>query len=58
MGYFIIRDIWTQGMDSIHYICVVNTDAVSYHSKTPEKFLETADRKKKKNYLNACLDEH
>ena len=28
---------------------VVNTEAVSYQSKTPEKCLETAERKKKMN---------
>ena len=36
---------------------VVNTDAVSYQFKTPEKFLETAEREKKKKYLNACFNE-
>ena len=44
---------WT---DSIHDICVVNTDAVSYQSKTPEKCLDTAERKKKKKYLHACFN--
>ena len=34
---------------------VVNTGAVSYQSKTPEKCLETAKREKKKNFLNACF---
>ena len=43
-----IRYLWTQGTDSIHDTRVVNTDALSYHSKTPDKFLETANRKKKK----------
>ena len=37
-------------------MCVVNTEAVSYQSKTPEKCLETVDREKKKKYLNACLN--
>ena len=45
-------------MDSIHDMRVVNTDAVSYQSKTPEKCLETAECKKKKNYLKYCLNEH
>ena len=35
---------------------IMNTDTVSYHFKTPEKYLETAERKKKRKYLNACLN--
>ena len=52
-GGLLIQDIWTQGTDSIHDMCAGNTDAVSYQSKTPEKCLETAEREKKSNYLNA-----
>ena len=52
-----IRDIWTQGTDSIHVMRVVNTDAVSYQSKTLEKCLETAERENKRNYLKTCLNE-
>ena len=54
----LIRDLWTQGTESIHDMRVVNTDAVSYQSKTPEKCLETAKREKKKKYLNAYLNDH
>ena len=56
-GDLLIRDLWTQGTDSIHDMHVVNADAVSYHSRTPEKFQETAECEKKKKYLNACLKE-
>ena len=35
----------------------MDTDAVSYQSKIPEKCLETAKRKKKKKYLNTCLND-
>ena len=35
-----------------------HSDAVSYKSKTPEKCLETAKRKKKRNYINTCLNGH
>ena len=38
----LIRDLWTQGIDSIHNMRVVNTDATSYQSKFPERCLETA----------------
>ena len=40
-----IRGLWTQGMDNIHDIRVVNTNAVSYQSKTPEKCMDTTERK-------------
>ena len=43
-------------MDSIHDMRVVNTDAVYYQSKTSEDCIETAERKKKKNYINVCLN--
>ena len=52
-----IRDIWTQGMDSIHDMRVVNADTVSYQSKTLDKCLKTAEREKKRKYLNAYLNE-
>ena len=57
-GYLLIRDLWTQGKYCIHNMCVVNTDAVSYQAKTLEKCMETAERKKNHNYLNACLNKH
>ena len=44
-------------MDSIHDMRVMNTGAVSYQSKTPENYLDTANRDKKKTYLNACFNE-
>ena len=53
----LIWDLWAQGTESIHDIRVVNTDAVSYQSKTQEKCLETTERQKKSKYLNACLNE-
>ena len=43
-GDLLIQDLWTQGTDSIYDMCVVNTDAVSYQSKTPEKYLESTER--------------
>ena len=56
-GYLLIRDIWAQGTEIIHDMCVVNPNAVSYQSKTPDTFLETDEREKKKKYINACLNE-
>ena len=43
-GGLLIRDLWTQGMETIHDMLVMNTDAASYQSKTPEKCLETAEK--------------
>ena len=37
---------------------VMNTDATSYQSKNPDKCLETAEKGKKKKYLDACLQQH
>ena len=36
---------------------VVNTDALMYLSKAPEKCLHKAEKGKKKMYLNACLQQ-
>ena len=54
-GYLLIRYLWMQGTGSIHYMRVVNTDATSYQSKSPEKCLEAAEKVKKNKYLDACL---
>ena len=42
-GDILIQYLWTHGMDSIHYMHVVNNDVVSYQSKIPQKCLETAE---------------
>ena len=57
-GDLLIQDLCTQGMDSIHDMLFVNSDAVSYQSKTPEKCIDNAKREKKKKYLNTCFNEH
>ena len=54
-GGLLIRDLWIQGTDSIHDMRVVNTDATSYQSKSPEKCLEIAEKAKIKKYIDACL---
>ena len=55
-GDLLIRDLWTQGMDSIYNMRVMNTDAVSYQSRTPKKCMETTERENNKKYLHACLN--
>ena len=42
-GYLLIQYLWKQGTYIIHDMSVVNTDAISYQSKPPEKYLETAE---------------
>ena len=56
-GDLIIRDLWQQGTDSVHDMCVVNTDAPTHQKKDPEKCLHEAERGKKKIYLEACLQQ-
>ena len=57
-GDILIKYLWTQGTDSIHYMRVVNNYVATYQSQKPKKFLETADKYKKKKYLNACLKQN
>ena len=57
-GELLIRDLWQQGTDSVHGMHVVNTDALSYLEKAPEKCLHKAEKGKKKVYLEACLQQH
>ena len=43
-GDLLIRYVWTQGTDNINDMRVMNTDAVSYQSNTPEKCTKYAKR--------------
>ena len=45
-GDVLIRDLWQQGTDSVHNMRVMNTDALSYVKKTPEKCLHKAEKGK------------
>ena len=56
--YLFIRDLWVQVAESIHEMCVVNTDATTYQSKSPNMCLETAEKAKKKKYLVNCFKQH
>ena len=38
----LIRDLWQNSLDSVHDMCVVNTDAKAHSVKTPETFLQEA----------------
>ena len=50
-GDLLLRDLWQNWTDSVHNICVVNTNAKSYWEKSPEKCLEDAEKSRKKMYL-------
>ena len=54
-GDLCIRDLWQQGTDSVHDMHCLNTDALTYQSKAPEKCLHDAEKGKKNMYLEACL---
>ena len=56
-GDLLICDLWQQGTDSVHNMRVVNTDALTYMTKDPERFMHKAERKKKQKYLEACLQQ-
>ena len=56
-GDLLIRDLWQQGTDNVHDMHIVNTGALTYQLKEPEKCLHKAERGKKKIYLEACLQQ-
>ena len=56
-GNLLIWDLWQQGTDSVHNMCVVNTYALTHRTKDPEKCLHETERGKKKMYLEACLQQ-
>ena len=56
-GDLIIRDLWQQGTASVHNMSFVNTDALPYLKKAPEKCLHESEKGKKKMYLEACLQQ-
>ena len=56
-GDLLIRDLWKRGTDCILDMRVVNTDSPSYGLRDPEAVLRSAERAKKRKYLQACLDQ-
>ena len=49
----LIHDLWKNRTDSVHDMCVVNTDAKYHSAKIPENCFQEAERGKKKIYLEA-----
>ena len=50
-----IRDLLQIGVDSIDNMHIVNNDALSYQNKSPNKFLQTAEKEMKWKYLEYCF---
>ena len=53
----LIRYLCQNRKYSVHNMRVVNTDAKSHSAKTPYKCLQEAERRKKRMYLEACLQQ-
>ena len=51
-----VRGVWTPHSEALFDICVVDTDAQSYRSRTPLAVLCSAESDKKRKYSQACLD--
>ena len=54
-GDLLIRDLWQDGTDGFHDMCVVNTNYKYHSAKTPEKCLQEAEWDENKMYLEACF---
>ena len=51
-----VRGVWQAQCDALFDIRVVDTDAPSYRSRTPQDILRSAELDKKRKYLQACQD--
>ena len=49
-----IRGVWSHRSEALLDICVVNTDAQSYLSRSQSDVLAKAEEEKKAKYLSAC----
>ena len=54
-GDLLIRHLWTQGNHIVYNMGFVDTDAASYHYKSPEKCVETTEKSNKKKYIDVFL---
>ena len=54
-GDILVNGWWARSNPAIFDIVVTHTNAHSYLPKTPKKLLEDSEKKKKKEYLQACL---
>ena len=56
-GYLLIHNLWNIWRDSIHNIHVVNTNALSYQNKSPEKCHLNVEKEGKRKYLEVWLQQ-
>ena len=52
-----VRVAWEPQTEALFDIRVIDTDAQSYHARTPHDVLSTAEGEKKLKYLQACQDQ-
>ena len=52
-----IQGLWTKETLCIVDIRIMDTDAASYASSTPEKVLRKHEQEKKKKYLESCMEQ-
>ena len=57
-GNLLIRELWQQGIDSVHNMWFVNTDAPMHRGKDPARCPHKAERGENRIYLEACLQQH
>ena len=50
-----IRGVWQSQVDALFDVRVVDTDAPSYQSRSPQAVLRTAEVEKRRKYGAACL---
>ena len=53
-----VRGVWEPQTKALFDIRVVDTDARSYHARSPRDVLGSAEVEKKRKYLQACQDRH
>ena len=51
-----IRGVWQPQAEALFDICVIDTDAQSYQSHSPQTVLASAEAEKKRKYSTACSD--
>ena len=51
-----IRGVWEPQAEALFDLRVIDTDAQSYHSRSPQSVLASAEEDKKRKYSDACAD--
>jgi len=53
-----VHGVWQPQVDVLFDIRVVDTDALSYHSHSPQAVLSSVEAEKKHKYMDTCLACH